>query len=692
MRVIRNRRLFSASALLLMMSLMLSAPWVFAQDGQEQNGMPPEVQQNQDQWPLPNKDYANTREATGEIDSGNVGQLSEAWRYEILGSGLFGAATSNPIVQDGVVYFQDTESNIAALDLDSGEVIWEQEYGNSVFGPNGIAVGYDKVFAAASIYEMVALDKDTGEEVWSAELEGPTGSFQPTIYDGTLYASDVAAGLPEDPSAGAAGIRFYEAGSAGVIYAMDQETGDIQWQFSTVEEDFWGNPDVNSGGGVWYAPAIDTENGITYFGTGNPAPFAGIIDHPNGTSHPGDNPYANSLIALDHESGELQWWHSPNPEDIFDLDNQAPPILATTEVDDEERDIVITSGKHGYVLALDRETQEVLWTRAVGQHLNDDLTEIPEDTVIPVLPGTLGGIETPPAYADGIVYVPVVNNVSYHHPTGFDAETSAEAYDNAINRGQPTEEGTGELVAIDVNTGVALWRAEQPSVNLGAATVVNDLVFTATYDGTIYAYERFTGEEVWSTEAPAGINGWPVIMEDTIIWPAGVGEDPVVVAYRLDGDGAPDPTPTPDNQPTATPTPETDTTPAPATPTPEATPAPSPTPGSTPSSTPNPNGGQQEEVTIEVTAQNIDFNTDTITVPAGAQVTIEFTNEDTVGHNIAVYETDAAQESIFVGEIFSGPDTRTYEFTAPSEPGEYHFQCDPHPFSMFGDFIVEEAQ
>jgi plastocyanin len=34
-------------------------------------------------------------------------------------------------------------------------------------------------------------------------------------------------------------------------------------------------------------------------------------------------------------------------------------------------------------------------------------------------------------------------------------------------------------------------------------------------------------------------------------------------------------------------------------------------------------------------------------------------------------------------------DTIDYTFTAPEEPGTYHYHCDVHPTVMTGDFIVE---
>ena len=97
----------------------------------------------------------------------------------------------------------------------------------------------------------------------------------------------------------------------------------------------------------------------------------------------------------------------------------------------------------------------------------------------------------------------------------------------------------------------------------------------------------------------------------------------------------------------------------------------------------------QESVEIRISADNIAFNKDELTVPAGAEVTLVFNNKEAVPHNVAVYETDAMEEIIFQGEVFRGPRKVTYTFTAPDEPGTYFFVCDVHPRTMTGDFVVE---
>src|SRR4029077_2614963 len=113
---------------------------------------------------------------------------------------------------------------------------------------------------------------------------------------------------------------IYTPGDRGVIYALDATTGAVKWTFDTVEGALWGHPEVNSGGGAWYPPAVDLERGLVYVGVANPAPFPGTAEHPNGTSRPGDNLYTDSIVALDLTTGAVEWFQQVTPHDIFDRD------------------------------------------------------------------------------------------------------------------------------------------------------------------------------------------------------------------------------------------------------------------------------------------------------------------------------------------------------------------------------------
>jgi plastocyanin len=118
--------------------------------------------------------------------------------------------------------------------------------------------------------------------------------------------------------------------------------------------------------------------------------------------------------------------------------------------------------------------------------------------------------------------------------------------------------------------------------------------------------------------------------------------------------------------------------------TPSATSAVAPAPASTPT-TPS---ASAQGVTIALTAQNMAFDKSTITVPAGAGVTMTFTNKDSIPHNFALYTDSSARTSIFVGQTISSTSI-TYKFNAPATPGNYFFRCDVHPTSMTGTFVVQ---
>ncbi|MFB3764732.1 MAG: PQQ-binding-like beta-propeller repeat protein [Methanotrichaceae archaeon] len=723
--------------LLIMLILAALAIPILAESNSSAAGVPPEIMQYSKDWPLPNKDYDNTR-ATNDstINSGNINSLGVAWAFKIPGIGAYGGGTSNPIILGNTVYFQDLKGNVFALDLQTGKTKWPKIFNSSaVEGPNGPVVGWGKVFIAKDIQNMTALNASDGKELWSTRLSNisTTGvDIQPMIYDGIVYVSTVPG----------TGDVFYAPGGIGVLYALDQNTGEILWNFSTVyPSNLWGHPEVNSGGGAWYNPAIDTRTGVTFWGIGNPAPWPGTLEWPNATSRPGPNLYTNSILAIDHRTGNLVWYTQVYPHDLFDLDFQISPILASANISGKQQDIVMGAGKMGRVYAFNRSTGSILWTTVVGKHENDQLGVLPNGTMTEVYPSSLGGVETPMAYSDGVVYVANNDLASYYTPTS--------------RAGSNLSTGKGGLTAIDIETGQILWLKKFNSLNVGAATVVNDLVFTATYDGNIYAFNKNTGDRVWKYTAPAGINGWPAVTGDTIVWPAGFG-NATLIAFKLGsnittpqamivqpkegavlstnnvnistnirnfnlnrGSGGQNitgqgyinyfmdvPVPTAAGKPAVT---------APGTYIQSGntsytwknvsagthnfsielvngnnTPLNPPVADTVTVNVPNLMVQKGPSANITLIAKNMAFNTSTITVPAGARVTVHFSNQDQgVSHNFAVYNNPSATARIFSGEVIIGVSSTTYTFTAPSKPGTYFFRCDVHPNTMTGQFIVK---
>ncbi len=116
-------------------------------------------------------------------------------------------------------------------------------------------------------------------------------------------------------------------------------------------------------------------------------------------------------------------------------------------------------------------------------------------------------------------------------------------------------------------------------------------------------------------------------------------------------------------------------------------PAPSATPSASPSATTaacTPSG-----TTLHITAMNATFDVACLAAPAGSPFKIVFDNMDpAVIHNISIYTDSSASQSLFTGELVTGPKTVTYKVDA-LQPGTYFFRCDVHPTTMFGTFIVK---
>jgi outer membrane protein assembly factor BamB len=490
-------------------------------------GAPGELSSASDEWPAPNKDLSNTRVATSKIDSGNVNQLGVAWTIPIKGAGTFGNYASTPIVADGVVYTQDLTSNVQAIDLVTGKVKWSKNYNAPDVGPNGVAIGYGKIYGATSDFAF-ALDKDTGAEVWRSQKLTRNANegidMAPGVFDGTVYISTVPGNAKS----------FYKGNGAGVLWALDADTGNEKWKFWTVPENLWSSAhkDINSGGGLWHPPAFD-QNGDVYVDVANPAPWPGTNKLPWGSSRPGPNPHTNTLVKLNRQDGKIIWERQVLPHDVYDWDLQLPPILTK----DGTRDLVLAAGKQGYVYAIDASGGSIVWKTAVGKHNGHDRDNEPAlegqygsmpKLPFTLFPGILGGVETQMAVADGVVYAPIVDV-----PVLFKTQE-----DLALQ----IAKGTGEMVALNVADGSVKWQRDLAQPAYGAATVSNDLVFTTTFEGKVIGLDRASGNVAWEKQLPAGTNATVTIVGDTLItaasFPQSKGQQPVIIAYRLGATGS----------------------------------------------------------------------------------------------------------------------------------------------------------
>ncbi len=211
----RARRLRRAPLLLLATAALLLAACEEGGKGGEDcdpapvAGPAPEAASEARAWPHANRDLAGTRSTFDSgINSETVQRLGVAWEYRLDQSGSpNGSAATNPLVLGGTVYVSDLDSDIHAIDVETGERRWRVVNDAPVFGPNGVAVGWGRVFASTGGYSITAYDAACGSHLWETKLteEGRGAvNFQPLVAGELVLAATSSLSIP---------------GSRGFLYA-----------------------------------------------------------------------------------------------------------------------------------------------------------------------------------------------------------------------------------------------------------------------------------------------------------------------------------------------------------------------------------------------------------------------------------------------------------------------------------------
>ncbi|MGH2851354.1 MAG: PQQ-binding-like beta-propeller repeat protein, partial [Solirubrobacteraceae bacterium] len=454
-------------------------------------------------WPYSNADLANTRDASGStISSTNVSKLKQAWTFKLTwiaakGEGPYGSLTANPIVQNGVVYLQDLDSDVFALALASGKLEWEYQCNQpekSGPGPNGVAVADGRVYGLTPTAAF-ALNAGNGRTIWvnSDLLHKGQGTFgiQPQVSGGRVYLAS----------------QYGTAPGGGVLLALNASSGAVLWRFNTVSGPEPGVQSLGVGsGGAWETPLVGDDGSVTY-GTGNPyqTPAAAI-------AHPAVDLYTDSDVDLDAATGKLRWYYQAEPDDFKDYDLQTSPISTSSG----GASVVIASGKMGYVYEINAKTGKLIWKAPVGRHNNHDNDSLEAlehhsklKPPLTILPGSFGGVLADLAVASNSIYVATLD-LPLTYPN-FNLPTATKGAGSA----------TGEVEALSLATGKVEWDTKVSELPIGAVTVSNDLVFTTLYDGVLIALDRSTGAIVYRAALPTASNSPIAIAGNTVIVPAG---------------------------------------------------------------------------------------------------------------------------------------------------------------------------
>jgi quinoprotein glucose dehydrogenase len=356
-------------------------------------------------WPTFGHDAGGSRHSRlGQITPDNVGQLRQAWVYNMRPPGEAAASTamdrqqsqaegapppgapaaqggpfarsangfapseSVPLVVGGVMYLATPYGRVVALDAGSGRELWayalpnrEQVATRGVeYWPGDANTGPRIVFGTRS-GRLIAIEAATGlpspdfGEDGSVDLKTPdvmvTGTDRvygmnspPVIYkDLVITGSNTGEGL---------------GGPVGDVRAWDVRTGRRVWTFHSRprpgepgSETWGGDSGVNrSGVNVWGLMTVDAERGIVYM------PFGAPANDRIGVDRPGSNLYSSSIVAADAATGRYLWHFQLVHHDIWDIDTAAPPTLLDVRHEGLTIPAVALISKSSLLFIVDRTT------------------------------------------------------------------------------------------------------------------------------------------------------------------------------------------------------------------------------------------------------------------------------------------------------------------------------------------------
>jgi plastocyanin len=87
-----------------------------------------------------------------------------------------------------------------------------------------------------------------------------------------------------------------------------------------------------------------------------------------------------------------------------------------------------------------------------------------------------------------------------------------------------------------------------------------------------------------------------------------------------------------------------------------------------------------------IVARDMKFQTATVEVKAGTNVTVHFDNQDGAPHNLAIYTDSSATKAISVGQVITA--SKGDQVVPALQPGTYFFRCDVH-HDMTGTIVAK---
>ena len=356
-------------------------------------------------------DHGSTKYSPADqIDKENFNELEVLWRWESPDKDLADKTSfrpfmlrATPIVVNGVAYMSTGMSQVAAIDLVTGETLWvhnPESYKrgpvtHSMFQHRGVEYWSDgneeRIFIATGGRQLVSLDAKTGKPDplfadggWVDLLTGlgrevnprNIGHNKPVIIVGdTVVVGSIIMDFP-----------MLKKNPPGHVRGYDVRSGVMKWRFHTIPQEgetgveTWENDSwVFSGNtNVWSLMTADDELGYLYLPVGTPT-----SDYYGGHRH-GDNLFAETLLCLDAATGERVWHFQAVHHGIWDYDFPSAPNLIDITVDGKKIKAVAQVSKQGFTYVFDRVTGEPVWP--IEERPVDTASSVPGERMSPTQP------------------------------------------------------------------------------------------------------------------------------------------------------------------------------------------------------------------------------------------------------------------------------------------------------------------
>jgi alcohol dehydrogenase (cytochrome c) len=466
-----------------------------------------------------------------QINRQTVSRLAPVWSYSLDSDK---GEESQPLVMNGVMYITSHDKTVA-LDAATGKELWKTMvvYPPDTVKTvccgivnRGAALYNGRLFRTLLDGRVQALDAKTGKELWTVRSGDPkdgvamTGA--PLVANGVVIAGMAGAEFGVrgyldgyDPQTGRRLWRHYTIPRPG-------EPGANTWPNNAAKA---------SGGSTWTTGSYDPGLDLVYWGTANPSPWNPLERkgdnlytdsilalkpktgevvwyYQTSPNDPFDHDNVNALVLADITTGgqvRKVVMQAARNGFFYVLDRANGKLLAANKY------VKVT-----WADRVDMKTGRPVWSESTKKIL-DNVAHI---QTWPFIAGGTNWFPMSFSPQTGLAYVNTFNIGAEYEPLPVDKLGSLEPGERSggntvkVSNIWPDPDPRGYLKAIDPLTGQAKWQTGFKSPNYsGTLATAGGLVFTGELTGELIALDADTGKILWQYKTPSGIIGQPVTWE-----------------------------------------------------------------------------------------------------------------------------------------------------------------------------------